>query len=82
MKTTIISLFTAGLLGLAATLTARPFDAADCLAIAFATGLVAWTVNQYGRKGEELRYVGKTFAFEPKPVTLRAGNRHTGRIAA
>jgi len=47
MKTTLIALFTAALLGLASRLSGRSFDAADFTAILFATGLVAWTIEQY-----------------------------------
>ena len=82
MKTTIISLLTAGLLAFAATLSARPFDAADFIAIAFATGLVAWTVNQYSRNGPELSPVGEKVPFKAKPVRVRANVRATERIAA
>jgi len=50
MKTTLTSLFTAALLGLASRLSGRSFDAADFTAILFATGLVAWTIKQYSRE--------------------------------
>jgi hypothetical protein len=47
MKTTLITLLTALLLVTAAVANGRLFDAGDFIAIAFATGLVAWTVIQY-----------------------------------
>jgi hypothetical protein len=50
MKTALISVLTATLLGFASLASGRPFDAADFTAILFTTGLVAWTVNQYGRE--------------------------------
>ncbi|HTL68494.1 MAG TPA: hypothetical protein VL200_12595 [Lacunisphaera sp.] len=50
MKTALTSLLTATLLGVASYASGRPFDAADFSAIAFATGLVAWTVEQYSRQ--------------------------------
>jgi len=49
MKTALISVLTATLLGFASLASGRPFDAADFTAIIFTTGLVAWTVNQYSR---------------------------------
>lgn len=49
MKTSLISLLTATLLGFASLASGRPFDAADFTAILFATGLVAWTIEQYSR---------------------------------
>lgn len=49
MKTALISVLTATLLGFASFAGGRPFDAADFLAIVFTTGLVAWTVSQYSR---------------------------------
>jgi hypothetical protein len=50
MKTALISLLTAALLGLASRLSGRSFDAIDFTAILFATGLVAWTIEQYSRE--------------------------------
>jgi hypothetical protein len=41
MKTMILSVLTATLLGFASLASGRPFDAADFIAIMFATGLVA-----------------------------------------
>ncbi|WP_157772190.1 hypothetical protein [Lacunisphaera limnophila] len=49
MKTALISVLTATLLGIASLASGRPFDAADFTAILFSTGLVAWTVEQYSR---------------------------------
>lgn len=49
MKTALLSVLTATLLGLASVASGRPFDAADFTAILFATGLVAWTIEQYSR---------------------------------
>ncbi|SDR86941.1 hypothetical protein [Opitutus sp. GAS368] len=49
MKTALISVLTATLLGFASFASGRPFDAADFTAIMFTTGLVAWTIDQYSR---------------------------------
>ena len=54
MKTTLISLFTATLLGFATFANTQAFTAADFIAIAFAAGLVAWTVEQYSRVPQAL----------------------------
>jgi hypothetical protein len=54
MKTALTSVLTATLLGVASYASGRPFDAADFSAIAFATGLVAWTVEQYSRRPRAL----------------------------
>ena len=47
MKTTFITLLTGILLVTAAVVSSSQFAAADFIAIAFTTGLVAWTVAQY-----------------------------------
>ncbi|HRG54819.1 MAG: hypothetical protein JNG82_08435 [Opitutaceae bacterium] len=49
MKTALISVLTATLLGFASLASGRHFDAADFTAIMFTTGLVAWTIGQYSR---------------------------------
>ena len=49
MKTALISVLTATLLGFASLASGRHFDAADFTAIVFTTGLVAWTLDQYSR---------------------------------
>lgn len=49
MKTSLISLLTASLLGFASLASGRHFDAADFIAIVFTIGLVAWTIGQYSR---------------------------------
>ena len=54
MKTTLLSLLTATLLGFASFASGRPFDAADFTAILFTTGLVAWTIEQYSRQSRRL----------------------------
>ena len=57
MKTILISLLAACLLGLAASVSDRLFAAVDFLSIAFATGLVAWTVSQYRSPVRTLRRI-------------------------
>lgn len=54
MKTALISVLTATLLGFASLASGRPFDAADFTAIIFTVGLVAWTVDQYSREPRPL----------------------------
>ena len=49
MKTALLSVLTATLLGFASLASGRHFDAADFTAIMFTTGLVAWTLDQYSR---------------------------------
>jgi hypothetical protein len=49
MKTTLLSVLTATLLGFASQASGFSFNAADFVAIMFATGLVAWTIKQYSR---------------------------------
>ncbi len=49
MKTALISVLTATLLGFASLASGRHFDAAGFTAIMFTTGLVAWTIGQYSR---------------------------------
>jgi hypothetical protein len=78
MKTILLSLLTAALLGLATVATGYRFDAADFIAIAFATGLVAWTFAQYNatpralRKARPIHLPIKTGDF---PKVLIAGRR-------
>ena len=80
MKTTLISLLTATLLGVASLASGPHFDAADFTAILFTTGLVAWTIDQYSREPRVLNVI-RPIRF---PVSL--GNRtdkvSTSRLAA
>jgi hypothetical protein len=50
MKTALISLLTATVLGALAFASGRSISAADFLTILFSVGLVAWTVAQYSRE--------------------------------
>ncbi len=72
MKTALLSVLTATLLGIASVASGRHFDAADFTAILFATGLVAWTIDQYSYAPRPLKVV--------RPVRLPAPIRP--RIAA
>jgi methionine salvage enolase-phosphatase E1 len=49
MKTALISLLAATLIGFASLASGRQFDAAAFIAIAFSVGLAAWTIEQYSR---------------------------------
>lgn len=80
MKTALISVLTATLLGLASVASGRPFDAADFTAIVFATGLVAWTVDQYSRQVRPLT-VNRPIRL-PAPVRNLTLTAHAERLAA
>jgi hypothetical protein len=77
MKTTLSSFLTATVLGFASLASGRPFDAADFTAILFATGLVAWTIEQYSRVPRSLtmnRPVRLSSALH-LPATSRSAHR-------
>ena len=77
MKTALISVLTATLLGFASLVSGRPFDAADFTAIVFATGLVAWTVSQYSREVRPLlraRPIQLPVPLKARPVAI-SGHR-------
>jgi len=80
MKTTLISVLTATLLGFASKVSGRPFDAADFTAILFATGLVAWTIDQYSRQPRAL-LVSRPIPF-PVNLTDRRASTPASRMAA
>lgn len=71
MKTALISVLTATLLGFASLASGRPFDAADFVSILFATGLVAWTIEQYTRVPRTLQ--------QNRPVRLPGAMRAVSR---
>jgi hypothetical protein len=77
MKTALISVLTATLLGFAALASGRPFDAADFTAIIFTVGLVAWTVNQYSREPRRLLVARPIRVTAPIPARMNvSGARH------
>ncbi len=80
MKTALISVLTATLLGFASLASGRPFDAADFTAILFTTGLVGWTVNQYSRALRPLP-VARPIRL-PVPIRGRASVPAVRRLAA
>ena len=80
MKTTLVSVLTATLLGLAAVASGRPFDAADFTAIIFATGLVAWTIDQYSRAPRVL-HLARPIRF-PRHLRVHAAVAPADRLAA
>jgi hypothetical protein len=80
MKTALISVLTATLLGFASLASGRPFDAADFTAILFSTGLVAWTVNQYSRALRPL-HVARPLRL-PLPGRKRATAANASQLAA
>jgi hypothetical protein len=77
MKTAIISIITATLLGAAFYASGRLFDAASLASLVFATGLVAWTISQYDRAPRLLRATRpvrlpvRMPARRPSPAALR-----------
>ncbi|HEX2860018.1 MAG TPA: hypothetical protein VHN79_00175 [Lacunisphaera sp.] len=80
MKTALISVLTATLLGFASVASGRPFDAADFTAILFATGLVAWTIEQYSRVPRAL-LLNRPIRL-PLPAQIRSASVATSRLAA
>ena len=80
MKTALISVLTATLLGFASQASGRPFDAADFTAILFSTGLVAWTIDQYSRPTRAL-VVNRPIPF-PRSASLRRSPAPVSRMAA
>ena len=80
MKTSLISVLTATLLGLASVASGRPFDAADFTAILFTIGLVAWTVNQYSRESRPLLVVRPIRL--PAPIKAHGSAAPAQRVAA
>ena len=71
MKTVLISLSTATLLGIASYVTGPSFGADELISILFVTGLVAWTFSLYGPKPRLL-----TMA-EPIHLPLRFSAHHS-----
>lgn len=80
MKTALISVLTATLLGFASVVSGRPFDAADFIAILFTTGLVAWTIAQYSRETLPLTRVAPIRL--TAPLAVRAAAPVASRLAA
>ena len=56
MKTVLISLLTATLLGCVVAATGRSFDTTSLVSIAFAATLVGWTFGQYAREPRALTW--------------------------
>lgn len=80
MKTALISLTTATLLGFAALASGRPFDAADFTAILFTSSLTAWTVAQYSRVSRPLTRA--TPIRLTAPLTAQRATASRQRLAA
>jgi hypothetical protein len=80
MKTALVSVLTATLLGVASLASGRQFDAADFTAILFTTGLVAWTLVQYSRPPRVLTRV--TPFRLPVPTQPRRPEMDETRLAA
>jgi hypothetical protein len=75
MKTTLISILTATLLGFASYATDRQFGIAEFLAVVFTVGLVGWTVEQYSREPRSLtkaRPIHLPISPEVRPEAARA----------
>ena len=80
MKTALISVLTATLLGFASLASGRPFDAADFLVTLFTAGLVAWTVAQYSREPRPLTRVRAIQV--PLPLKAAPATAGVSRLAA
>jgi len=80
MKTALTSVLTASLLGFASIASGRAFDAADFTAILFATGLVAWTIEQYSRQPRSLTMARPILL--PVNLGLRTSHAEDRRLAA
>lgn len=80
MKTALVSVLTATLLGFASLASGRHFDAADFTAIVFTTGLVAWTIDQYNRAPRALM-MGRKLRL-PLPVHARPAKASVAHLAA
>jgi len=80
MKTALSAILTASLLAVASLLNGRSFDAVDFTAIVFASGLVAWTIEQYSRSPRALT-AERPIRF---PISLTAPHAKTAesRLAA
>lgn len=75
MKTALVSLLSATLIGFVSVINGRSFDAADFIAIAFAVGLAAWTFAQYSRTPRPLTYA------KPIHLTVSSQTRQVSRPA-
>ncbi len=80
MKTALISVLTATLLGMAYFTSGRQFDAADFTACFFTIGLVAWTMAQYGRVSRPIN-LDRPVRF-PASARLARLNVPAARLAA
>ena len=80
MKTALLSVLTATFLGFASLASGRPFDAADFIAIMFATGLVAWTIDQYSRPTRALAMARPIRL--PVRLNVRRSQAPSSRLAA
>lgn len=77
---TLLSILTATLLGIASIASDRHFDIADFTAILFTTGLVAWTIDQYGSE-PRVRSANRPIRF-PIKLAGRPAKVASGRLAA
>lgn len=80
MKTALLSVLTATLLGFALFAGGRHFDAANFTAILFTTGLVAWTIDQYSRAPRQ-RSADRPLRF-PARAHVRSAKAPAIRLAA
>lgn len=80
MKTALLTVLTATLLGFASIASGRSFDAADFTAILFTTGLVAWTIDQYSRPQRVLTPVRPIHL--PARMSVRPAKVSSLRLAA
>jgi hypothetical protein len=81
MKTALISLAIATLLGLVSQITGRSFGAAELTSVLFVTGLLVWTFKQYSRQEIDL-VKSCPIHLSAKFAVQRLQNRTTNRLAA
>jgi hypothetical protein len=81
MKTTLVSILNATLLGFASFATGRPYGAAEFLAVAFTVALAGWTVEQYTRKPRPLFYA-RPIRLPIAPQSRRRDNVRAEQLAA
>lgn len=80
MKTALLSVLTATLLGFALFTGGRHFDAANFTAVLFTTGLVAWTIDQYSRTPRQ-QSADQSLRF-PTRAQVRSAKASAIRLAA
>jgi hypothetical protein len=82
MKTALISLSLATLLGLASYVSALSFNAGQLISVLFVAGLAAWTITLYGRKLKPLTLTVARPIHLPIKMNHRDLSAQASRLAA